>query len=188
MKIAFACFVLALSALGALPAQPGPDNNRTGIERLTALKKEIQIFETIVDKKLAQTFSNPYALAGRPRGFYLDGYGVALTFSVNISRAVINTPFGIIPNKEESPQEKQKRIDQVKEMLIKALLDYGAAIEQLSPDESIAVIAHFEDSNILDEVRRNKIIIVRVGKRDLLEHAARRDYQAFKKRVEIVEY
>lgn len=153
------------------------------------IKKDIQIFESIVNTKLSQQFPNPLALVERAKGFYIKGYGVTFTFLVNINRTHILTPFGRTKvGRPETQEQKKKRVEEIKEMLIKTMSDHAGAIDQLAPDDYICIVAHFEDNNELAEVNKNKTIIMRVRKKGLNDYIVKRDYQEFKRRTEIIEY
>ncbi len=59
----------------------------------TAMKRQIQIFETVLDTAVKQRFEQPFLLLQEPRGAYLEGYGVVFTLEVNLYPLRLRTPF-----------------------------------------------------------------------------------------------
>ena len=112
------------------------------------------------------------------------------SFVVNIHRAVINTPFGKYTRGNPiSPEEKKKRIEDVKDKLIRLLLDRGEGFRQVKTDESVTIVAFFEDRNFPEEASQNRTIVMSATKKDLDDYAKKQDkWQEFKQRMTIVEY
>ncbi len=155
---------------------------------LGALKKEILLFERTLDIKLSQIPNAMLAVVDRTKGVYLKGYGIVFTFLVNINRAVIRTPFGDRPvGKRQTAEDKRRRIQEIREMLLTALKEDPGAFKLLDANDAVAIVAHFEDSNELDDAKRNKTIVLRILKRDLDTYKSY-GYEKFKERVVIDEY
>jgi hypothetical protein len=154
------------------------------------VQKEITEFEAAINNLIASTFSsNPFAIVYKAKGAYLPGYGVSVSFLINIHRAVINTPFGEIRTRNLSPELKRRRIEELKEKLIQTLQDNGADFHQLSKNESVAIVAHVEDRNFPDEPSETKTIVISALKRDLDEFGRKSNrLKEFKQRMKIVEY
>jgi hypothetical protein len=156
-----------------------------------ATRREIQNFEAVLNNVISLTFSSsPFALVQKPKGVYLPGYGISLSFLINIHRAVLNTPFGEVRQSADiTPELKRRRIEDLKEKLIKALLDNGDSLHQLRKDEWVTIVAFFEDRNFPDEPNENKTLVLSVQKKDLDELAHKDDrWKEFKQRMRIVEY
>lgn len=157
---------------------------------LDSARQEIQNFEGIINGVLNESFSNPFGLIQEPKGAYLPGYGHMFSFLVNIHRAVINTPFGKYTRSNPiSPEEKKKRIEDVKDKLIRLLLNRGESFRQVRADESVTIVAFFEDRNFPEEASQNRTIVMSATKKDLDDFAKKQDqWQEFKQRMTIVEY
>lgn len=153
-------------------------------------RREIQNLETILDTTISQTFTNPFALVQKTKGVYLQGYGVLFDFLVNIHRAVVNTPFGMVrSNKEITPEEKKRRIEELKDKLVGVLFEHGDTVRQLRRDESVTIVVYIEDRNFLDEENQSRTMVLRAYKRDLDELARKEPRRKeLKQRMEIIEY
>ncbi|MBI1747596.1 MAG: hypothetical protein HYR55_13555 [Acidobacteria bacterium] len=155
---------------------------------VSVMKKDILLFEKILDVKLSHIPNAMLAVVDRTKGVYLKGYGIVLTFLVNINRVVITTPFGERPvGKRQTAEEKRRRIHEIREMLIQALKDNPGSFKQLTPSDAVVIVAHFEDSNELDDAKRHKTIVLKVFKRDLDVYKTN-GYEKFKQQVVIDEY
>jgi hypothetical protein len=156
-----------------------------------AARHEIEKFEATLNEVIGSSFSSSsFALVHRPKGAYLQGYGATFTFLINIHRALVNTPFGEYrPYKEVTPEQKKKRIDDLKDRLIRALSDQSGSLRQLRKDDVVAIVAFMEDRNFPDEPNENKTIIISASKKDL-EEAGRKDdrWRELKQRVKVIEY
>jgi hypothetical protein len=156
-----------------------------------ATQQEIQKFAASVSNIINSAFSSSLLpVTQQPKGGYVPDFGIALQFTVNIYRAVNNTPFGEIRAQGEITLElKMRRIEEVKEKLIRALQDSGNMFPQLRKEDSVAIIAHFEDRNFPDEPSANKTIVMSALKKDLDEFGHKNDrFKEFKQRIKIVEY
>ncbi len=173
----------------ALPLSAGQENSDLKID-YGIMQQDILKFELVVNEVVNGTFSSdPIVVVQKPKGAYLPGYGVTLSFTINIHRAVINTPFGQISRASVSPETKKRRIEDLKEKLIRALQESGNDFRQLRKDDSISVIAFIEDRNFPDEPNENKTIVLSAFKKDLDEFGRRMDrLREFKQRMKIVEY
>jgi hypothetical protein len=157
----------------------------------TSARREIQSFEVAVHNAISSTFTGPFGLVQKPKGVYLQGYGVMFDFLVNIHRAVLNTPFGEFTDREKqmTPEQKKRRIEELKEKLVRVLLERGEALRQLRRDESVTIVAFFEDRNFPGEANQNRTIVLRAYKRDLDELGRKENgSKELVRRMEIVEY
>jgi len=189
----FATIFILGSLSGSVAAEtPRPPQQGSEIKvDYAATRREIQYFEGILNDVISMTFrSSPFALVQKPKGVYLPGYGVTLSFLINIHRAVLNTPFGEVRQGADiTPELKKRRMEDLKEKLIKVLLDNGDSLRQLRKDEFVTIVAFFEDRNFPDEPNENKTLVLSVQKKDLDELAHKDDrWKEFKQRMRIVEY
>jgi hypothetical protein len=163
----------------------------SGETNLVAARIEIEQFGAMLSNVVSASFnSSPFALVQKPKGAYLQGYGVAFQFVVNIHRAVLNTPFGQMRRGNEiTPEAKKRLIDDLKEKLIQTLSDNGASLVQLKGEDTVSIVAFIEDQKIPDEPNENKVITISVLKKDLDELAGKADrINEFKQRIKIIEY
>lgn len=183
--------ILMIGFLSApLAAQPGrglQDGERVDY---STTRQEIQSFESVINNVINAAFTSPFALNQKAKGAYLPGYGFSFNFLVNIHRALINTPFGELKsNAQISPDQKKRRIEDLKKKLIRTLFDSGDSLRQMRKEDAVTIIAFFEDRNFPDEPNENKTIVISVLKRDLDELAHKEDrIREFEQRVKIVEY
>ena len=155
---------------------------------LSQLKRNTRIFEGIVDEVVKQSFSNPFAVTEGAKASYLQEYGIAVSFQLNINRSSIRTPFGLVSRGEENrPKEEQLRI--LKDSMVRLLGDYGGTFKQLSGENFIAITAHVEDRNELDPTRSTTIVIISASKKDVdLVTSGGISSEQFEERVRIIEY
>jgi hypothetical protein len=190
--------VAALAAvLGVAPSPArgqsgrGPQEGAEGKVDYNTARREIAGLEAAINTVIGSTFTGPFALVYKPKGVYLQGYGVMFDFLVNIHRAVLNTPFGEFrdPQKEITVEQKKRRIEELKEKLVRLLLERGDTLRQLRRDESVTIVAFVEDRNFPGDDTQNKTIVLRAFKRDLDELARKENAsKELTRRMEIVEY
>lgn len=174
--------LLLLFSLGSVNAQQSSN--------LVVLKRDTQILERIVSEVLKQNFTNPFAITAEPRGAYLQGYGVTLSFQLNINRATIRTPFGELKaSRTVGQRSKDQQIKLVKDTMVQCLADYGNTIKQLGPHDRLTIQAHIEDRNELDPAKTITVLVLSVLKDDLNLLATRRvTLDQFKERVNVLQY
>jgi len=183
--------ILLSSVAWAFAASGTKGAQETGEVRVDykSARRDIQNVEVAINTIIGSTFPGPYAVVQNARGVHLPGYGFMFTFLVNIHRAVINTPFGEVRNKNITPEEKKRRIEELKDKLVRMLLDNGDTLRQLRKDESVAVVVFVEDRNFPGDENQNKTMILRAFKRDLDELAHKENrWKELKQRMEIIEY
>jgi len=153
------------------------------------LKKNTQIFERIVGEILTQTFPNPFALTGQAEGSYVQGYGVVVSFHLNINRSRIRTPFGEIPARTEGQRSNAEQLGVLKESIVRCLADYGTAFKQLDAEDRISINAHVEDRNELDATKKTTIVVISTSKQDLdLLTTEKITFEQFEDRIRVLEY
>ncbi len=175
--------VLLILLLSATTALAGPDLD------LELLKKNTQIFERIVGEILTQNFPNPFAVTGEAEGFYLQDYGVVVSFHLNINRSRIRTPFGEIPARTEEQLSKAEQLRVLKDAMVRCLADYGAAFKQLTPQDRLSISAHVEDRNELDSTKKTTVVVISTFKEDLdLLTTEKISFEQFEQRISVLEY
>jgi hypothetical protein len=155
-----------------------------------SVHQDIVGFEAVISDVINSIFSSsPFAVVQKPKGVYLDGYGLTFAFLINIHTAVISTPFGAIQRGDFTPELKKKRIEELKEKLIRVLQDNSDVFRQLPKEDWITIVAYVEDRNIPDEPNANKTVVLSALKKDLDELGHKSDrLKEFRLRMKIVEY
>ncbi len=181
-------FLLAvlMITVQAFPAMQGD----IGMDPASA-RKEILNFEAALNNAITATFSSsPFALVQKPKGALLQGYGVSFSFLINIHRAVINTPFGEVRTQPDiTPELKKRKIDELKDRLIRVLADNGDGLKQLRPNDTVSIVLFLEDRNFPDEPNENKTIVLSVLRKDLDDLGRGGDrWKELKPRIKTVEY
>ena len=172
--------VLLLASTTALAAG-NPD--------LPLLKRNTRIFEGIVNEILKQNFPNPFALTREAEGAYLQDYGVVITFHLNINRAAIRTPFGLIPARTDETRSKAEQLRILRDSMARCLGDYGATFKQLAGEELISISAHVEDRNELDSTKNITVVILSATKADVDSFTKGQiSFEQFEEKVRVVEY
>jgi hypothetical protein len=145
--------VVLLSVFAAVSAQQNLD--------LPMVKRDTKVFERIVSEVLTQNFSSPFAITAEPRGAYLQGYGLSVSFQLNINRGKIRTPFGemktSVPLKQRTRDQQTKL---VREAMTQCLADYGHSVKQLGPHDRVTIQAHIEDRNELDPAKSTTVLVM----------------------------
>ncbi len=157
---------------------------------LGELRKQIELFESVLNQSLKQTFSGPFDTLDRAQGAYLPGYGVVFSFEVNLSPRLNMGPFDSMPTpKREAAQraEELRRRDKAKEMAEEVLSNFGQTLSLLSPNDSVAIIVHTAAAHP-DKVERSTIV-VSVEKKSIDERQANTiDRAQFARKLTTTEY
>lgn len=157
---------------------------------LSEMKKEIELFESVLNQSLTQTFGGPFDTLSRAQGAYLPGYGVVFSFEVNLSPMRNWGPFSagaVAKSTEEQLQEENRRRERAKAVADQVLANFGQTLTQLVPGESVTIIIHTAAA------RPNKIerstIVVSAEKKLIEERQAKLIDQAnFVRKLRTTEY
>ena len=130
---------------------------------LEELKKQIELFETVLNQSLTQAFGGPFDTLDKGRGAYLPGYGAVFAFEVSLSPLRNMGPFFApsprTPKSEELQREQENRQrDKAKAVAQQVLTNFGQTLRQLAPDESVAVVIHTVAAHP-NKVERSTIVI-----------------------------
>jgi hypothetical protein len=182
--------VLALFVFAAALAVPAADNGRK--PDLQQMKRECELFETIVLTALGQAVPNPLFIAEKPRGTYLDGYGITFSFTLNMNRSLILFPR---PAQQKTPPASAddtslaRNMAAVRKCLTEILGQYGATLKQLPGDSKISIIAHVLKRSVDPNLQTNRIMILTITRADVEQYQREKiSFEDFKKRVSYLEY
>jgi hypothetical protein len=182
----FLIFTLALLAMGfptdTVLGSPARD--------LTVIKQNIEVFEGILTTVLRQSFAEPFAVLEKPKGVYLEGFGVVFAFEVDIATV---KPRDLFSSSVATPEEEKKafneRFPRLKEVMTKALAEHGDSITMVGPEEQIVIVAHLFDAGWLSRPLELKTVFVRTTKKNILDFkGGRLSYEDLKKKLEWVQY
>ena len=193
-QLKFGLFLLLVIVLSGMPAPAGglPERQLGADPRpdYPSARREIQTFENALNDAISETFNKaPFAVYQKAKGAYLQGYGMAFSFMVNIHVAMINTPFGKYQRADASPEQKRRQIEMLKERLIQVVFQKGDALSQVPKSETVSVIGFFEDRNFPDEESQNKTVIMSISRKDLDDFGHKEErFKEFRQRLKIVEY
>jgi hypothetical protein len=182
----FFCVLIVIlvpwSSLVANAPQERPD--------LGELRKQIELFESVLNQSLKQAFGGPFDTLDGAQGAYLPGYGVVFSFEVNLSPVINMGPFNPVPTpKREAAQraEELRRRDKAKAIADEVLANFGQTLSSLGPNESVAVIIHTAAAHP-DKVERSTIV-VSVDKKSIEERQANTiDRPQFARKLTTTEY
>jgi hypothetical protein len=119
--------------LAMAPAVATAEKARVSREALAGVERSI-------DSEIRSwSLSEPYDLLGFTRGVYLPGYGAVLTTEVNLVITLVN-PFMPPPKGArllQLKEKKQKRLASMRVWMRQALINAGAALDQVPPEERV---------------------------------------------------
>jgi hypothetical protein len=157
---------------------------------LEELKKQIELFETVLNEILTQAFGGPYDTLEPPRGAFLPGYGAVFTLQVNLSPFRNIGPFNPTPTAKTEAAEREEEIrrrEKAKGVAEQVLTNFGQVLSQLPDGESVAVIVHTVAAHP-GKVERSTIVIS-ADKNLIAQRQSNAIAQAeFTRRLTITEY
>jgi hypothetical protein len=182
--------VVALLLVWSLAGVLSFGQSLPGTESLAQLKKETRILESVIEEILRQNFDHPYAIAAGPKAAYLRDYGVTVSFHLKINRGTIRTLFGETASPlVNAPGSKEKQVQTVRSSMIDALADYGDTLKKLNGTDRIAICAHIEDRNELDQSKNRSILVVSARKGDIEKFSTKSiTLEEFRSRTDVIQY
>lgn len=153
------------------------------------VKRQVQLFETLLTTALNQRFERPFAVLQEPRGTYLEGYGAVFTLEVNLSPLRYLSPFSPGPHTEKELQEaharKLQRMKEVEEIVKDLLRDHGAGLSFLRPEENVAVVVYLFNTGEQRDLPSQMIVQAR---RQALLEAQKLSVAEFRQRISMVAF
>jgi hypothetical protein len=187
MVAAFLLLCLFSFPLAAQVSETKKNRSDEGVD-YAAARKDILQFEAALDNVIDTFSKGPLGVWYHTKGAYLEGFGLTFSFLINMNQAMVPTPFGIVKRHSATAEQKEQRIEELKEMLIHVLQDSGKKFQQLRKEDCVTIIAFIDDKTFQNPMA-SKTIVLRAVKKDLDELGGKRDrYSEFKKRIKIVEY
>jgi hypothetical protein len=179
--------VVEARAQGGVAVAPDSPQDFSGI------KRELAVFQGVVDATLKQHLPGPFPLLGTTKGTYLPEYGAVFNVEVNVYQIRQLSPFDVRPltEKELSDAYNQMldRIKTVKGLLVKIIGDHGANLELLKPEENVTVVAHLFAA-ASDRKREFPSQVVFSAKKSVIEGYRERklSLEEFVKNMQVLQY
>jgi hypothetical protein len=158
----------------------------------STIKKQTQLFETVLDTAIRQHFDpEHFLMLQSPRGAYLEGYGVVFTVEVNLYTMRWRNPFDASPYSEkEVATARTAKLARIKELetLIRDLLrNNGMGLDFVAPDENVAVVVHL--FNQAEHRELPSQLAVQTKKQWLQEAAGRKlSAEEFRQKLSVVSF
>jgi len=111
-----------------------------------AIKKDLAVFQGVIDTTVKQIIQGPFSILGSTKGTYLPEYGAVFNLEVNLYQIRQLSPFDFRPHTEKELNDAHdlmmKRIEILKEGLVKAMGEHGSSLGQLKPNDYLTVVVH----------------------------------------------
>ena len=145
---------------------------------LRALKSQMETFQSLLNRSIQQSFEQPFALLQDAKGTYLPYFGVAFQLEVNLYSLRLITPFDMRPYTPEEIKKardsKLERIRELRKLLSGLLLEQGAKLDAVPPEQNIAVVVHLFNLPSEQSEDLPTQLVLETSRRALLESKAQR--------------
>ncbi|MEW5975188.1 MAG: hypothetical protein AB1898_05205 [Acidobacteriota bacterium] len=112
----------------------------------SSIKKDLALFQGVVDTTVKQNLQGPFPVLASTKGTYLPDYGALFNLEVNLYQIRVISPFDLRPHSQkeldEAYQGMLKRLAELKERLVKAMIDHGSSLQLLKPSDSLTLVVH----------------------------------------------
>jgi hypothetical protein len=129
---------------------------KTGGVDYPAMKKDLAVLEGVIDTTIKQNITGNFPILSATKGTYLPEYGAVFSVEVNLFQIRQISPFSPQPHTQKELDEAYslmvKRVATLKEVLVKAIGDYGSSLQQLNPDQYLTVVMHL--FNVEQEIKQ----------------------------------
>ncbi|MGH9786784.1 MAG: hypothetical protein ACRD88_21660 [Terriglobia bacterium] len=190
-----------IGASGSRPAaplardsQPAPQPAGTLPELdLRSLRVQLEAFQDIVNRSVAQSFEHPFTLLQDAKGIYLPRFGVVFHMEVNLHPLRLISPFDMRPYTPEELRSaratKLARIRELKARLSALLLEHGTKLTEVPPDQSVAIAVHLFNLPSEQSEGLPTQVVLEATRGALLEAQARRmPIEEFQKQQVFLEF
>lgn len=165
MRTVTACLFLALTGLACAQtaaAVPGPP------------RAEVKAVERLCDKSIETYGIDTIEQITHARALYIEGYGVLISFEVNLARVspLVGFAGGLSKaQKDRIRENKMKRLPEFRQFLEGLLLEAVKPLEHLSPEDNLLVSVDLDYTNYEDSDGLPEMISLSAKKKDLLDAA-----------------
>lgn len=185
--------ICMLSVSGTSQVRGAETTSVSGTFDYSGIKKELVVFQGVVDTTVRQLFQGPFPILGSTKGTYLPEYGAVFNLEVNLYQIRHLSPFDLRPHTNQELNEAYnamlKRVDTLKGTLIKVMGEHGPALQQVKAEDNFTLVVHL--FNVEDEARRPcpSQIILKAKKSVLSDYRENKLSLAdLAKKVEIVQF
>lgn len=163
----------------------------TGMVDYAAIKKDLDVFQGVIDTTVRQNLPGPFPILGSTKGTYLSEYGALFDLEVNLYQIRRLSPFDATPHTEkeltDSYNSMMKRLESLKQELVKVLCSHGASLQQVKSSDNLAVVVHVFRQDLGANRPCPSQIILKV-KKSVLEEGRKQSFDNLAKSVEIVQF
>jgi hypothetical protein len=176
----------------AAPAAPRPAATLPELD-VRSLRVQLEAFQALVNRDIAQAFERPYTLLQDAKGSYLPRFGVVFHMEVNLHPLRLISPFDMRQHTPEelrqARQTKLERIRQLKARLSALLLEHGTKLTEVPPDQSVAIVVHLFNLPSEQSEGLPTQVVLETTRSALLEAQARRmPVEEFQKQQVFLEF
>ena len=160
---------------------------------LRALRVQLEAFQALVNRSVAQAFEHPFTLLQDAKGSYLPRFGVVFHMEVNLHPLRLMSPFDMRPyTPEELRQARQTKLERIRELkahLSALLLEHGTKLTEVPPDQNVAVVVHLFNLPSEQSEGLPTQVVLETTRGALLEAQARRmPVEEFQKQQVFLEF
>jgi len=185
--------ICMLSVSGTSQVRGAETTSVSGTFDYSGIKKELVVFQGVVDTTVRQLFQGPFPILGSTKGTYLPEYGAVFNLEVNLYQIRHISPFDLRPHTNQELNEAYnamlKRVDTLKGTLIKVMGEHGPSLQQVKAEDHFTLVVHL--FNAEDEAKRPcpSQIILKAKKSVLSDYRENKLSLAdLTKKVEIVQF
>jgi hypothetical protein len=140
-------------------------------------RASLEAMEKSADQRILHLVEDSFALLGKTRGIYLDGYGAVLTAELNLAPGPTLNPFRQSISKEDVARVRARKLERLpglRQTMREVLLATAASLDQVPGEEKIVfgvtlMALPYEDvsgmpSQIVMLGQKNRLIEAKLGK------------------------
>jgi hypothetical protein len=124
----------------------GSDTARDNGVNYASVKQDLAVFQGVIDTTAKQSIQGFIPLLSSTKGIYLPEYGAVFSLEVNLYQIRPLTPFDLRPHTqkelEDAYAQMMGRMESLKNNLIRAMGEHGAALASLRPEDHLTVVVH----------------------------------------------
>ena len=102
--------ILVLALGNSLRAQGADTTSATAGFDFAGIKKELAIFQGVIDTTVRQNLQGPFPILGSTRGTYLPDYGAVFNLEVNVYQIRQISPFDLKPHSPKELEDAYNRM------------------------------------------------------------------------------
>ncbi len=186
--------VLSLGFMGGVSLAQGnePPSSIEGMD-FAAIKRDLAVFQGVVDTTVKQTVQGFMPLLGSTRGVLLPEYGVVFSLEVNLYQIRFLSPFNMRPHSQQelddAYQQLLARLESIKQNLVKVIGEHGSALGQLKPQDYLTIVVYLLPIDVGPNRSIPTQVIMRVKRSFVNDYReSRLTFSGFSKKMETVQF